>query len=62
MAKPKSKPIKTRNPYALHSKRRKAGVHADKRKTAKAKQKEEETALTEDVDLFEYLDEDYEQI
>lgn len=49
MAKPKSKSkVKARDPYALHAKRRKAGVHQDKRKTAKAKQKEEEAILNED--------------
>jgi hypothetical protein len=37
----RSKKPKVRNPYSLHAKRRKAGVHQDKRKTEKAKQKED---------------------
>lgn len=59
MAKKVSKP-KIRNPYGLHAKQRKAGVHSDKRKTQKAKQKEEITALTEDeLEIPNDLDEEY---
>ena len=47
----KSKRPKARNPFALHASQRKGGVHKDKRRSEKTKQKEKiiEALSEEDV-------------